>query len=44
MSSFVTDILNKALETKATMLVNEYKDAESDPERIEVIEDWKDVE
>lgn len=44
MSSFVTELLNKALEAKAQTLANEYKSAESDPERIEVIDAWKDLD
>lgn len=41
MSSFVTEILNKALEDKARALAQEYAEAESDKDRNEVIEDWK---
>ncbi len=44
MSSFVTEVLNQALEAKAQMLAKEYIDAESDPERIEVIETWKELD
>lgn len=40
MSSFVTTILNKALE-KMQSLRLEYAQAEEDPDRREVINDWK---
>ncbi len=41
MSSFVTTILNKALDEKMQLLRLEYAQAEEDPDRQEVINDWK---
>lgn len=44
MSSFVTMVLNKALEEKMQLLRVAYVQAEEDPDRKEVINDWKVLE
>ncbi len=41
MSAFVTQILNKALEEKMQQLRIAYAQAEEDPDRQEIINDWK---
>lgn len=41
MSSFVAQAINKALSEKMDILKRAYKEAEKDPDRLAVIEDWK---
>lgn len=40
MSSFVSGVLKRALEEKRETLKKAYREAESDTDRIETIEDW----
>jgi hypothetical protein len=44
MSSFVASVINKALHEKMETLKKAYAEAEKDPDRQKVIEDWKSLE
>ena len=43
-SSFVAEVLNKALEEKIDALKKAYAEAEKDPDRQETIDDWRALE
>jgi hypothetical protein len=43
-SSFVVEVLNKALEEKMELLKKAYAEAEHDPDRQETINEWKVLE
>jgi len=44
MSSFVTKVINEALAKEKDALRKAYIEAESDPDRMQILADWKDLD